>query len=346
MKRALPIVLCIILFAAAAASSSPFEETITVLERWTSFHWGRDCLVWVVHYPSELVEPWVESEALKARLSELQKEEYRKSFETELRMNDTEPFLVSIYAFGSSPLSLKPFGDMITLLRADGTRVKALSYDRVFDDSITGIVQGLVYFPKQNSKDFSLAIKGLGIYSESVFSFAGQPEFSGAPTPAAKDDADEMIVIDIAKAPPKEEPKKPAPPVVVIEEKPKETPKEEPKEEPAPVPPVAVANKENIYQSRETVLNAFIGSWKSSDTKAMYDMLSAETKKMYTLDTFEKEIKKLSDFRRGLMSGYKINWVGDERAKIITTKRLLVMRTLISRTLGVRREDRDWRIVW
>ncbi len=41
-----------------AAVTNPFDETIRILERWTVTHWGRNCFVWIVHYPEELVDPW------------------------------------------------------------------------------------------------------------------------------------------------------------------------------------------------------------------------------------------------------------------------------------------------
>ncbi|MDR1049206.1 MAG: hypothetical protein LBL51_05570, partial [Synergistaceae bacterium] len=51
-----------VLSCGGPAFANAFEETVRILEDRTVFHWGRDCLVWVVHYPEEIVEPWVESE--------------------------------------------------------------------------------------------------------------------------------------------------------------------------------------------------------------------------------------------------------------------------------------------
>ena len=97
--------LAVLLFSAApAAGSDAIGEATAILERWTSFHWGRDCLVWIVHYPEELVDPWVESEAARGGMSDGEREEYRKAFVSELRIADTEPFLVTVYAFGPRPL--------------------------------------------------------------------------------------------------------------------------------------------------------------------------------------------------------------------------------------------------
>ena len=53
------------------------DQTIRILERWTSAHWGQDCFVWVVHYPEELAGPWAESEALRAGMTEAEQERFR-----------------------------------------------------------------------------------------------------------------------------------------------------------------------------------------------------------------------------------------------------------------------------
>ena len=64
------IFVCLSLSKAFALDLDPFNETIRILERWTSAHWGRDCFVWVVHYPRDLVEPYVESEAIKNNMTD------------------------------------------------------------------------------------------------------------------------------------------------------------------------------------------------------------------------------------------------------------------------------------
>lgn len=328
------VLLVVLLCFASTAAASPIEDMVVELERSTSFHWGQDCLVWIVHYGQGVVNPWVEAEAAKANFTQSQKEEYRRAFVSELRMSEAEPFLLSVYAFGASPLLLKPFEEKIALVNSSGQRLKPISYERVFDEPIQGMVQGLVFFPKQAGSDFAIALKGLGVFDERMFQFAGR-------TVAAVQEAkrDELVVIDMPPAsPPQPQPKPKQEPPIVIEEVPKETP---PEKKPEPAPDTA-----NLYISRERTLQLFINSWLANDTSAMYDMLSTESKKMYSRDSFDKEVKKLADIRRGMLSSYKIDWVGDERAKISTTKKLLIMRTLISKTLGVTRAGNEWRIIW
>lgn len=346
VTRFISILLALSLIFVHGAFASPVEDTVLELERSTSFHWGEDCLVWMVHYTQAVVDPWVESEALKANFNEAQKQDYRRAFITELRLDETEPFLVSIYAFGANPLYLKPFEDKITLVESNGQRIKPISYERVFDEPIQGMIQGLVFFPKQPNRNFSIALKGMGVFAERLFGFSGQnaPLIEVSTPPVVRE---ELVVIDMP--PPKKQEKEPEPPnypPIVIEEVPKDKPKEPPKEQPQEKQESQQANDPNAYVSRERTLQTFINSWIANDVTAMYDMLSPENKKMYTKETFASEVKKLADVRRGLLRGYKIEWVGDERAKILTTKKLLIMRTLIGKTVGVVRAGNEWRIVW
>lgn len=266
-------------------------------------------------------------------------------------MDEAEPFLVSVYSFGAAPLELRPFADHISLINSDGDKFKPTSYERVFDEPISGIVQGLVFFKKQVNKDFTIALRGTGVFGERIFSFQNHYAIDSYSPPivASKPKQGELIIIDMPPA---------LPPVK----------KDDSINENSIIPPIIIEerseieivtvskdqdvelkttqDKSNLFISKEKTLQNFINSWIANDISAMYDMLSDETRKMYSSDSFGKEVKKSNDIRRGLLSGYKIDWIGEERAKITTTKKLLVMRTLISRTLGVVRTGKEWRIVW
>lgn len=330
----------VLFFFACGAWGSPAQNAILELERSTSFHWGQDCLVWVVHYSPNVVAPWVESEAQKANFNDIQKEEYRKAFVSELRMDEAEPFLVSIYAFSAYPIELKPFEEKISLVNSRGQRIKPISYERVFEDPIQGMVQGLVFFPKQPDEKFAIAFKGLGVFPERMFQFSGET-IKVAESPAGSSMREELVVIDMPARPEPVKQPPPPPPPPAIEEKPK--PRTEPT--PEPITPPVVDNA-NAYVSKERALQTFLNSWMANDITAMYGMLSPDSKKMYSREAFDKEVKKLADIRRGMLSSYKIDWLGEERAKISTTKKLLIMRTLISKTLGVVRMGNEWRVVW
>nr|MBQ6739872.1 hypothetical protein [Synergistaceae bacterium] len=131
----------------AAEINSPFDETIRILERWTSAHWGRDCYVWIVHYPMEIAEPWASSEALKVGMSESEAENYKNKFISDLKLDEAETFLLNIYSFGTRPVNISPIAENISLITSSGERVKPTRYDSSLDYVSSGIVQGLIFFP-------------------------------------------------------------------------------------------------------------------------------------------------------------------------------------------------------
>ena len=374
--------LCILLGCSRSAFANPFQETIRILENQTSFHWGRDCLVWIVHYPEELVEPWVESEAGRTGMTESDRKAYRDKFVAELSLGKAEPFLFTVYAFGPRALSFSPFSEKIALVTEDGERFKPIRYDRALDQSITGIVQGLVFFPKQNDDNFAISVQGMGVYDERIFAFSGQPAYpqgdliAEAPSPGES----EIVIVELPPAPktsppkptaspqqqaPKqiERPQTPAAPrkeepvVVVIE--PEETESMEdfvkalraekpPADESAPTTEREAdpQDPENAYVSRERTVRTFLDLWMKHDPGTMYSMLSESSQKLFSRETFESELRKSADFRAALKDGYTLEWLGAERAKIVAAKRILLIRTLVSRTLGVAREGSTWKIVW
>ena len=91
-------------------------ELVDKLESNTAFHWGTDCLVWIVHYPEDIVDPWVSIEASRQGLGKEEREAYRQAFVKDLKMKECEPFLMTIYNFGTKPLDLKPLSKNISIL--------------------------------------------------------------------------------------------------------------------------------------------------------------------------------------------------------------------------------------
>ncbi|MDR1650009.1 MAG: hypothetical protein LBR71_07080, partial [Synergistaceae bacterium] len=186
--------LCGVLAAAALfagnALANPFEDTIGILEDRTVFHWGRNCLVWIVHYPEELVEPWVEAEAGRVGMTDSERETYRKGFVSELSIGEREPFLFTVYAFGPRPLSFSPLSEKVALVTPDGKRVKPVRYDKALDQPINGIAQGLLFFPKQKGREFAVAVQGMGVHDERLFSFGFEREKTPQPPLANAAQAD------------------------------------------------------------------------------------------------------------------------------------------------------------
>ncbi len=373
--------------APAEQAANPFGETIRVLEQWTVSHWGRDCFVWIVYYPEELIEPWVEAEALRVGMSEAERRAYRDTFVSELRMDKAEPFLVSVYSFGARPVSLAPVSDNILLVTAAGDRVRPVRYDTNLDQPMRGLVQGLVFFPKQRDTDFAVAVKGMGGYDERLFSFAppaSPAEWEdGGPDPIPVET--KTVVVELPKKPaPKRVSVRPVQPPRPVEHP--AVPMAPPPSVPRPIPPLLAEdsgdmavfvesvrdrsasadrraadkkesaapetsetpekNAQSAYVSREQVLRQFLTLWADNRPDEMYAMLSAESRRMLSPENFAREAAKAADFRAGLKDGYRIDWVGEERARVITDRRFLMFRSLVVRTLGVTREGSSWKIVW
>ena len=350
---------------AADSNSNPFDETIKILERWTSSHWGQDCFVWVVHYPEELAEFWAESEAIKSGMSYSEQEDFRKKFISDLKLDNSETFLISVYSFGARPVNLSPVNEKISLLSSSGERVKPSKYDSSLDYPSAGVVQGLVFFPKQINKDYMISIKGIG-RNERLFSFT-PPE---APAPVKKENKQpEVVVVNIPKRQPKKKaeavkaPEPPPPPQIpprpitpLFEESSKDMAEfvnsvKEPKNSNSKTQVQAEknarpSNSGNTYSSRESVLRKFLALWAINSPNEMYEMLSENSQKMISPQNFAKEISKSSDIRKGLKGDYKIDWIGEERAKVIVTHKTLVFKSVSSRTLGITREGSSWKIIW
>lgn len=352
-------------FPAYSAEINPLDETIRILERWTSAHWGQDCFVWVVHYPEELTEAWTESEAVRSGMNDAERERFRKSFVSELQLNTSETFLISVYSFGARPVNLSPVRENISLLASTGERIRPVKYDQTLDNPSAGVIQGLVFFPKQSNKDYVIGLKGMG-RDERIFSFAP----TEVPAPKTEDKP-EVVVVDLPKRqprkkpdPPKEEPPAPPPPPQ-IPAKPippifndsskdmadfvrsvRERGNTPSNETALPVSSQRPSNVDNAYVSRESVLRRFLSLWSDNNPSEMYDMLSEQSKRLISRENFAKEVTKDSAFRSGLKGDYRIDWVGEERAKVITTHKTLVFRQVVTRTLGIMREGSSWRVVW
>lgn len=187
------------------------RRVMEILERQTLFRWGDDCLIWMVHYPPDLVEPWVALEASKRGLSPEDAAQYRDSFVRDLRLGDLEPFLFTVYVFGDTPVSLQPFKERVVLAGASGD-MAPVSVESRLDGALTGIVQGLIFFPKQPGGNFTVKVRPGESPEFLQFAFRGAAEELSL---AASSDAPLQVVV--AKVP---EPRSSAVPSPVPPEKP------------------------------------------------------------------------------------------------------------------------------
>ncbi|GHV35572.1 hypothetical protein FACS1894187_08590 [Synergistales bacterium] len=351
------------------------------MEDHTAFHWGRDCLVWIVNYPEDLAEPWAEAEAQRRGMTESEKEAYKKSFISQLSLDTMEPFLFTVYSFGARPLSLAPISEKVALLTGRGERVKPVRYDKSLDGPLNGIVQGLVFFPKQNNDSFSVSVRGMGVGDENLFVFS--PLLRDLPAyndiPKEPDEDPDVVVVEIPpakKSQPTKTKQNNAPPAVVRVVEPAQTtppPVKEPeitiiddepsqsmedfvksvesgkggdKESQASARQTPDTNFENSYISREKAVKDFLELWAKRDSKAMYAALSENSKKLLTQEGLDAAIKKSSDFASAVKDGYSLRWDDDNRVRVIAYQRFILFRTMVARSFSVTRENSSWKIVW
>jgi hypothetical protein len=352
----------------AASRADDRKDALALLDRWTSIRWGDDNLTWVVHYPDEFVDLWVRSEAEKARMTPRQEDDYRKSFTDELRTGAATTVLLSVHAFGQNPINLAPLAKNISLIDSSGKRSSPIAFEKKLDGPMGGLVQGLVFFPKQAKDDFAIAVNGLARDGETVFSFRKLTENSAiatkpqipvkTPQPPSKET---VVKIPTKKPESPQPPKSPTPPERVKSAEPEtsapgevfpptklpEPPKIIPPEIPAPgeEPSAPSAEPKAPSQTEKSrALEAYLRAWIDGDASRMYSMLSAESKARISKELFEREV--LSDgFRRGLRAGYKIDWSGDS-AKVVVSRRLLFMKTLDSKLINFVAEDGSARVEW
>ncbi len=252
----LGVLLLFLCLCASVASGNPskdrealYGEVERILNGHTSFSWGKDCIVWMVAYPETLVEPWVELKALEEGFSEEEKQAYGASFRRDLRLEDTEPLLVTLYVFGENPLDFTPLSEHIALVDASGVAIPPLSYGENLDGPLEGIVQGFVFFPPQKG-NFSIQMEGLAPGGPRTFAFAGMEPAEEKP----ENSEEEVMVVrlpetpsDFEKAPESQRDKKPSPSPEPPRPTPKPVPTEDPSKPPSylvlpPKPPAAVSS--------------------------------------------------------------------------------------------------------
>jgi hypothetical protein len=358
-----------VLVQCTASRADDRKDALALLDQWTSIRWGDDNLTWVVHYPDEFVDLWVRSEAEKGRMTPQQADEYRKSFTDELRTGAATAVLLSVHAFGQNPINLAPLAKNISLVDSSGKRSSPIAFEKKLDGPLNGLVQGLVFFPKQAKDDFAIAVNGLAREGETIFSFqkltnkspaiATEPQISvKTPQPPSKET---VIKIPTKKPEPPQPPKSPTPPERTKSAEPETSapgevfPPTKLPEPPEIIPPEiptpgeessapSTASRAPSQTEKSRALEAYLRAWIDGDASRMYSMLSAESKARISRELFEREV--LSDgFRRGLRAGYKIDWSGDS-AKVVVSRRLLFMKTLDSKLINFVAEDGSARVEW
>jgi hypothetical protein len=373
------------LIAGSAWAEDVAIELVEKLQGNTAFCWGTDCLVWLVHYPEDIVDPWVSIEAKRQGFSEQNKEEYRRAFVKDLRLDESEPFLLTIYNFGIKPLSLNPLSEHL-FLKKDGERLSLLAYDSSFDEPIYGLLQGLVYFPKIDVEEFTVLLGGLEP-REMLFPFGSKTLQAEADIQkhtkaeetwhesenAGKKPKFEKIVVDLPATHTAENDDKET--GMKEEKAPEETTSSEeedvagesdkivvPRIAPGPDPlleaqepqetdtDVLLKNmlkdiEKETSMTKEEVVRLFVESWIAGDTETMYKLLSTESQNAYSFEDFKKAAME-SNIRWAFSDGYDLAWINDNRVKISGIQKMLLLKIERSKVLGVVEERRRWRIVW
>jgi hypothetical protein len=350
--------LCVLFFlfisSLTCEANADRDRSLEILNRWTSMRWGDENLAWIVHYPEALIEPWISAEAERRRFRPDQTEAYRKAFMDELRIDSTTPILFSVQVLGPRPLDLSPLADNIALVDGSGKRVRPMVIEKKLDGPLQGLVQGFVFFPKQSADDFRIAVKGLVPERETVFAFDGASRgvgaiattTSGRGTTISEPPIEEVIVkipTTTKPAPPKAEPASPPEEAEVFEPtQPVEPPPAEPQIEQvqtAQQPPAGPR------LSPKQVLDIYLKSWIAGDTERMYELLSTESQDKISRELFNREIMN-GGFRNLLKTGYKVNWLSEDSAKVTVARKLLLMRFLESKRINFAEEDGSARVSW
>ncbi|MDR3164877.1 MAG: hypothetical protein LBU13_04805 [Synergistaceae bacterium] len=352
------------------------DDVFNILDAWTCVRWGEDNIAWIVHYPEELVEPWVRSEAARYNMRPEQTDEIRKSFSDELRIGSATAILLSVYGYGAAQTNLAPMAKNIVLIDSAGKRIAPIVFEKKLDNPISGLMQGFVFFPLQQDKNFRISVRGLVPDRETNFTFQGTSKPRGEietapaspPVPArAKTLPDEEVVVKIPTR--KNAPNKPSKPEITPPELPEfendgevfaptepavlPAPEPEPEPEPEPMPEIAAAVSQEpekpvevttVPDTPKGTLGNYLKAWAEGDTDTMYSLLSSESRGHISKELFAKEVMSGS-FRNALRSGYKVNWTGNA-AKVTVVKRVLFVRTLETKQLDFVAENGSWRVAW
>lgn len=361
---------CVMSLNMSALSYADDRDTaLRILDDWTSIRWGVDNLAWVVHYPDDLVEPWIGYEAEKRRLSPAQIEEYRKSFTDELRIGAATAIMFSVQVLGPQPVDISPLAKNIALIDSSGNRVSPIVFDKRLDGPLSGLVQGFIFFPLQGDSNFKIAMNGLIPGSETQFTFRGA-DAAGAITttqaqPAAgrtapKEEARREVVVRIpakkptppkAPEPPKEEAPDFSPEGEVF---PPTAPPPDPLPEPGAVPPspeeLPVTDVEAPPDpvlpplGERQLLPIYLRAWIDGDTDRMYSLLSTDSQRRISSELFAREVM-YGGFRAALGSGYKVSWA-DGSARVTVAKKVLFFRTLETKQIDFVLENGSARVSW
>lgn len=373
------ISLCFLLFiydGHALPAQSDRDISLEILNKWTSIRWGEENLAWVVYYSESLIDPWVKAEVSRRKMRPDQAVSYRNAFVDELRIDSTTPILFSIQIFGNDRPAITPLSEHIALIDSTGRRIKPMVIEKNLETPMQGLTQGLVFFPKQSIEDFSIVVSGLVPDRETIFAFDGAEKGSSSiltsPSEMSTSKITELPSEEvIIKIPTKQsvshkienndndsndlevgETSETYAPTRALEEtqtigsdiQVQVTKELEKNDEPETTSPRDRPSITRGMMPRQA-LDLYLRSWIAGDTDTMYAILSEESQNKISRELFERETNG-SSFKNLLKSGYKVSWKGETSAKVTVARRLLLMRSLESRTINFVIEDGTARVTY
>lgn len=349
-----------------------------ILNGRTAFHWGGNFLCWVVHYPEEMVEPWVRRQAGAGGdpTGEMARE-LRKS----LRLDDSTPLLLSVHGFTAEPVVLSPLPERFYLKTAGGEKIRPKAYDDIFDRPLTGLAQGLVFFPRVEEPFVPVLESPSG--REMAFEFPEERENRVRKEEAKKleEKYDQALRSDVARMESllaqaksealeeaeslwEEELKKirlkleevaaqrdmlrrrldealaqaAAAQRQALEAEPGK--KSSPESEAGTKP--APAAKEDLGWGRDQVARLFVTDWKKGDFDSMQGYLSPALREEIRSGPELREFLKEKVLPEKLPADAQLKDEGGESVKVVFANKMLFVRTLRSAELGLFRGDAGW----
>jgi len=148
--------------ASAFAAADPFDQ---VLKRWTKDRKYVDennisnLTVYATYYSTEFIEAYIQSQAQKNLWTKEETEDYKYKFLSALRLKEAIPVQIR-FVNNAETMYLGPF-DIMVKLRIGNTLYKPIDYDKRFNFRFQGEKEGLVFFPRFDSKTGKDLLKGI-----------------------------------------------------------------------------------------------------------------------------------------------------------------------------------------
>ncbi|MCS7234003.1 MAG: hypothetical protein NZ900_07880 [Synergistetes bacterium] len=387
-------ILTLFLFIFVAYNSNVYAESglvsdiislkksfVDLMNRWVSFRWGLNCVIYVLYYDPSILEPWVELNAKLNGWNEIEKEEFRKGIESALKVGKNTAFLLTIENLGKEPVTISPLSERVFLEDSNGRKYRVSSYEAHLDFPITGKVQGLIFFPliPKDVNKIILRISGLpdgevllawNLESQLHKAVEGKKELSWEQVLASKESdpkskvETQKVEVKVVKPegqvksnikPAPSEPPKvktpPSPPKQGEGKKSEEKPKLDTSSEVKTDLGGAQLEEIKVEKVEETdpleILKMYLEAWKLKDYEKMYSLLSSESRNKFSLSQFKDLVEeKMPNWLRS--GDYKVlqskKKEREASISLVSTLKLGFIRILETYTFNLLLDREGWRI--